>query len=279
MLRQMKGSGMDTQHDTSAFELPEWLLEPKWLQFAEGEDDDDDGDEDPPKGKGSDDDDDDDDDSDDDDDDDEEPKKGKKSSDKGEDTAGLKSALSKERKRAKAAEKEAKALRKFKEDQEKKGKSAAENATAEATKATEKAARLATRLQDNEVNLAIIKAVQRDPKLKFRDIDDALSLVKRGDIEVEQDEDDPSDIEVDEDSVVKALKRLAKRKPHLLVAAEDDDDEDDDEDEDELPRRRQKSTGSKVGSRGTRDRGKAKDEQLIDAYPMLAAARPVARQR
>lgn len=248
--------------------LPEWLLEPSWIRFAEDEPEDTDDDDDADDAE-----------EDDDDEEDDAEKAAAKKSKEAEDTSGLKSALQKERSDRKRLEKEAKELRRFKETAERKGKSETDNAKADATKASQKAEKLAAKLQTNEVDLTIIKVIQSDPKLKFRDIDDALSLVKRGDIEVEQDEDDPSEIDVDSDSVVKALQALARRKPHLLVDSSNDEDEEDEEDEDvselELIRRsRRSATGSKVGSRGTRDKGKITDEKLYETYPALAAGRP-----
>ena len=77
---------------------------------------------------------------------------------------------------------------------------------------------------------------------------------------------------------MKALKRLAKRKPHLLVSSDDEEDEDEEDDEELEPRRSaRKTTGSKVGSRGTRDKGKIKDEDLYERYPALAGGRPTHR--
>lgn len=236
-------------------ELPFWLNP---LLFAEDGDDDSGDDE-------SQDDDADDDDGDEDDDD-----TGKKGKDEDDPTAGLKSALKKERTERKRLEKEAKKLRAAQQKIADKDKSETDQSKDEAREATEKAARLAAKLQTNAVDTAILRAASSftvDGK-KFTDIDDAISLVKRSEIEVEQDEDDPSDIEVDSDSVVTALKALAKRKPHLLSGASKDDDEGDDDDEDVRPSRR--STGSKVGSRGTRDKGKIKEDELRRQYPMLA---------
>lgn len=203
-----------------------------------------------------------DDDKDDEDEDDDDEKDGDSDKDEKsekEDTAGLKSALEKERRDRKKADKELKALRKFKEDEENKSKSEKDLAADKATKAEAKAARLAEGFKKTATNLEIIKI---GGKLGFADIDDALSLVKRDDIDVEQDEDDPSDVSVDAKTVETALKALLKKKPHLAAKKSDEDDEDD---EDEG----RKATGGKVGSRGTRDKGKLKDEELIGMYPIL----------
>ena len=85
-----------------------------------------------------------------------------------------------------------------------------------------KGGKLATRLRDVAVESAIVKvASSRD--FKFRDIDDVLAMVSRADIDVDQDDEDPADIEIDEDTVRAAVKKLADKKPHLLVAEGDDE--------------------------------------------------------
>lgn len=135
--------------------------------------------------------------------------------DKTENNDALKSALQKERAARKKAERENKALAKFREDAESRDKSETDRAKDEASKAASKAQKLAERLRETAVDNAIIKA---GGKLKFRDIDDALKLVDRGIIEVEQDDDDPSEVILDEGSVKSALEILAKAKPHLIIA-------------------------------------------------------------
>lgn len=132
-----------------------------------------------------------------------------------ENTDGLKSALQKERRERKRLEKEARELKKFKEEAEGKDKSDTDKAKEDASKAESKAQKLAAKLRDSALDNAIIKAAGG---LKFRDIDDALKLVDRGDIDIEQDDDDPTEIELDEASVKAALEKLAKAKPHLIVA-------------------------------------------------------------
>lgn len=144
-------------------------------------------------------------------------KSGKKSDDaKGEndtDTAGLKSALKKERDERRALAKEIKDLRKFKEDAESKDKTEGEKAQAAATKAQQKAERLAAKLKETALENVVTKLAT---KHKFVDIDDALRLIDRSEIQIDQDEDDPSDLTIDEKSVDKALKALAEKKPHLI---------------------------------------------------------------
>lgn len=89
--------------------------------------------------------------------------------------------------------------------------------TAELEESRQRSVRLAERLAKNAVDTSIIKAAG---PFKFKDVDDVLALINRADIDVEQDDDDPTSVEVDEDTVKDALKALAKKKPHLLVQEE-----------------------------------------------------------
>lgn len=188
---------------------------------------------------------------DDDDDDDDSEKDDSKSGESGEgkeDTRGLKSALDKERRDRKRFEKELKALRKFKDDTESANDSEKDKAEKEATKAKEKNAKLATKLRENAIDTALIKLAG---KHKFRDVDDALRLVNRESIDVEQDEDEPDDIEIDEKSVEKALKALATSKPHLVLADGEED-----------------RSGSKFGGKKKGDEG-TDDDALRNKYSAL----------
>lgn len=127
----------------------------------------------------------------------------------------LLAALRKERKRANIAEKALKKANASVDETTNKDLTEKEKAQKQASEAEKKSAKLAEKLLDGAVDNAIIKMATG---LNFRDIDDALKLVDRGDIGVEQDEDDPSEIELDEKSVETALKSLAKSKPHLIMA-------------------------------------------------------------
>lgn len=148
----------------------------------------------------------------DDDDDDDGDNSGK---DKAENNDGLKSALAKERKAAKDAQRALKAAQKRLDELDSKDKSDTDKAKDEASKATALNAKLALRLRTTAVDNAII---QLAGSLNFRDVDDALQLVNRELIEIEQDDDDPSEIDLDKASVKAALEKLAKAKPHLIAA-------------------------------------------------------------
>lgn len=183
--------------------------------------------------------------SDDDDDDDEGDKGGGGS----ENNDALKSALQKERRAAKQAQRDLKAALKRLDELDNKEKSESEKAKDEATKAAQKAEKLAKRLKTTAVDNAIIKL---GGKLKFRDIDDALKLIDRDSIEVDQDDDDPSDISIDEGSVETALKELAKKKPHLIVAEGQED-----------------KSGSKFNGR-KQSQKEIDEEELRSRYPALS---------
>ena len=145
-------------------------------------------------------------------DDDDDADKGK---DKAKDNDGLVSALQKERKAAKEAQRALRAAQKRLEELDAKDKSETDKAKDTASKAESQVQKLAGRLKDAAVDNAITRLAT---ELKFRDVDDALKLIDRGDIEVEQDDDDPSDIDLDLESVKSALAKLAKSKPHLIMA-------------------------------------------------------------
>lgn len=147
----------------------------------------------------------------DDEDDDDDSGKGKET----ENNDGLKSALAKERKAAKDAQRALKAAQKRLDELDSKDKSDTDKAKDEASKATALNAKLALRLKTTAVDNAII---QLAGSLNFRDVDDALQLVNRELIEIEQDDDDPSEIDLDKASVKAALEKLAKAKPHLIAA-------------------------------------------------------------
>ena len=189
-------------------------------------------------------------DGDEDDDDENEEEDDKKGGDKGEseNTDNLKSALQKERRARKVAEKQARDLAKYKEENDSKDKSDTDKAKEDASKAESRALKLATKLRESALDNAIIKAAG---SLKFRDIDDALKLIDRSDIDVEQDEDDPSEIELDEASVKAALEKLAKAKPHLILANGQED-----------------KSGSKFNG-GRKPDAKTDEEVLRSQYPAL----------
>lgn len=188
-----------------------------------------------------------DDESDDNDEDEESEDDDEKSKSKG--TAGLKSALRKERMARKKAERE---LRKLKakqsqsDDDEKSEEDKDKSKSTPDPAAEERATKLARKLRDQAIDNALLKFTE-----KFQDPEDVLRLVDRKEIDVDQDEDDPSEIEVDLESVEDAVKALAQKKPHLLKGREG-----------------RVQSGSKFGGKKKSKQGLS-EEELRKKYPAL----------
>lgn len=114
---------------------------------------------------------------------------------------------------------------------------------------TEKTQKLASGLLKRTLDSAI-KDAARD--LKFIDVEDAVAGVDRSLIEFDQDDEDPSDIDLDVDSVVAAVKKLAAKKAHFIARGTDDNS----------------PSGSPMG--GSRKRSKVNEEdELRSIYPNL----------
>lgn len=257
--------------------LPDWLVGVEAILLAEGDDDDDDDstddseDDQDDSGDQSDDADDESDD-DDEEDEDDKTKKVKKVKRGDDETVRLKAALKKERLSRRKFEREARQLRKAVPAKKSVAKKQAKDEEAEAEtraeieQARQRSERLAGKLARQAVDNVILKMAGG---FKFKDPDDAIALVNRADIDVDQDDEDPSDVEVDEDTVKDALRRLAKRKPHLLVQESDEDEEEDDEGR---STKRRRSTGSKFsGKKGRKD--ELSEEELRKRYSALGPAR------
>lgn len=165
----------------------------------------------------------------------------------------LRKALREERKGRKVAEKAAKAAAKA--APKPKPKSETDEADGKVAEANEKAEKLAAGILRKEVDNVVGREAR---KLKFVDEEDAIRLVKRSEIDADQDEDDPTEVEVDAESVVDALKALAKKKPHLIQKATDEEEEDERE-----PVVTSKRNGRK-GKKGSLD-----DETLKNTYGAL----------
>lgn len=132
-----------------------------------------------------------------------------------EDTAGLKSALQKERADRKAMEKKLQAFEKAQQEKADAEKTEIERLTDQGSRSTAKLQKLAEGFRTTKVEAAIIKAAS---DAKFTDPTDALRKEVLDAIGVEQDEDDPTQVTVDEATVLAAIKKLAKDKPHYLGA-------------------------------------------------------------
>lgn len=139
-------------------------------------------------------------------------------SDDEDDPAALKKALAEERRKNKE---ERRLRRKAERDARAKktsDKKAEENEDLAQTKTElqserEKGQRLAARLLKKERDDAILAAAR---KAGFIDPTDALTDDIRQQVEVDQDPEDPADIEVDEDSAAEAVRKLANKKKHLV---------------------------------------------------------------
>jgi uncharacterized membrane protein YqiK len=168
--------------------------------------------------------------------------------DKETDDNKLKKALREERRQRRKFEREAIKLKREADRAKNKGESEAQQAIADAAEQRAKSDRLAGKLRNSAEDNLITKLAT---KMKFRDIDDALKLVDRSKIEVDQDEENPEDVEIDETSINDALKVLAKSKPHLLIAAGD-----------------QGPSGGNLGRSG-KDKDQLDEEKLRQMYPTL----------
>lgn len=169
---------------------------------------------------------------------------------KDEKTKGLRSALAKERAARKAAERAQKKLQKDADDKALAEKSELEQATTKLTKAEQVVEKLKAGYLKREVTSAIEKAAT---KAGFINIADAVDALKDSDeFSVEQDEDDPSEVNIDLKALEKAVKGLATKKPYLIKSGTDDGE----------------ATGSQFGNAGG---GKKKDgeKSLKDLYPAL----------
>ncbi len=167
------------------------------------------------------------------------------------DVAGLKKALAAERARAKKLDRAQRLTEQQKADKAAAEKGEVEALTAKLTRAEETNKRLAVAYKES----ALTSAIEREArKLNFIDIEDALLQVNRSEIEVDQDDDDPAAVEVNAESVKKAVKALADRKKHLLKSGTEDDN----------------PSGSSFGGGTSRtSKKKTQEDELRDRYPAL----------
>lgn len=138
---------------------------------------------------------------------------------KGDDVEGLKSALAAERKRAKAAERELNKRVKAETDTEAEKADAVAAAQKKLQEVQERNEKLANGLLQRELEARIRKAAN---ELNFVDPTDAIDGVDRSKLEWDQDEDDPSQIDIDDKAVEKAVKALATKKPHFVKRGTED---------------------------------------------------------
>jgi hypothetical protein len=176
------------------------------------------------------------------------------------DLTGLKSAIAKERaekkqlaKEHKAAAKELAALRKLKQDADDADKTELEKAQKALATSNDRVTKLAAGYKKSAIDAAIAREAQSQ---KFIDPDDAVTGVIRSGITAEQDEDDPTSVEIDAKTVKAAVKALAEKKKHLINADGSGGDGG--------------ASGSRFGGgSNNQDKTKATEEVLRTRYPSL----------
>lgn len=234
-----------------------WWLDLNIIGFDEDDDDDsddeddddlDDEDEDDEDSEDDDSEDDDEDEDDDEEDDEDDEKKSKKS--KGKNVAGLKSALQKERmghkKYKRLYDRERKKNKSSSTPPPKKDKQNQQDQNQQEDKGPSDRERLlAKKLADQAVDNAILAQAST---MGFIDPKDAVHLVKRSDIVFDQDEEDPTEIDIDEESIEDALKKLKARKKHLVAT-----------------NRKGSKTGSSFSGRGKKSKG-LDDAKIRDKF-------------
>jgi hypothetical protein len=174
-----------------------------------------------------------------------------------EDINNLKTALRSERQQRREAQRQLKAA--TRQQSKKKEEDDASNQEAEALRqqvaeSDARTAKLAQTLVTTAIDNAIVKAATSQ---KFRDVDDALTGINRSEIDWEQDEDDPSNVKVDADTVKDAVAALAKTKPYLLQTAAEDD-----------------ASGSSFGGGKKKNNQGLTDDVLRERYPALRRGAP-----
>ncbi|AVR56909.1 scaffolding protein [Microbacterium phage Triscuit] len=165
------------------------------------------------------------------------------------DIAALQKALNAERRLAKKLDRENRKLKAGKTEESEQEQADLETERNRSREATQKAEKLAAGLLQRDLNAAIEKAARA---AGFLDPDDAIAGVDRTKIDFDQDDEDPTDIDIDEDTVKAAVKALATKKPHYLTRGTEDGD----------------ATGSPFG--GSRKKGKKTDADTYrELYPSL----------
>lgn len=170
----------------------------------------------------------------------------------GDDTSGLKSALQKERESRKALEKELTALRKAEQKKADAELSEIDRLKKENEAEKGKASKLAQGFLKTAISSAILKAAA---DAKFIDPSDALRDEVIAAVGVEQDEDDPSNVTVDNATVIAAVKELAKSKKHFVHG--------------ETHQRQVPRSGSRFGGSDNQNKHTAAEQELLAKYPAL----------
>lgn len=165
-----------------------------------------------------------------------------------EDRAKLQKALAAERRLSRKLDRENRRLKAGQQNKENQETEDLEKTRNDLAETRTRAEKLAAGLLKRDINAAIEKAAR---KAKFIDVEDAINGVDRTKIVADQDDEDPTDIDIDFDTVEAAVKELASKKPHFLTTGTDDGD----------------ATGSSFG--GSKKRKPTSEEALKELYPSL----------
>lgn len=161
----------------------------------------------------------------------------------------LQNALAKERRANKVKERQLRAATVTKTTKEAEENETLEDAKKREAASNSKVEKLAAGILKRDIDSKIRQAA-RD--LKFIDVEDAVNGVDRSAIVFDQDDEDPSDVDVDEDTVKAVVKALSVKKPHFINRGTSDGD----------------PTGNPHG--GSRRKKKQTDEEeLMEHYPSL----------
>lgn len=160
--------------------------------------------------------------------------------------AALELALEKERKLRRQAERDARKAKKSTKPPEQK-QAEDDETKQELAKSQTKISLLAQGFLDSKVEAAVLAEAR---KQGFIDPTDALINSVLKEVDADQDEEDPTDVEVDLESVVDAVKALAKKKQHLVGKGT-----------------ATTKSGSKFRGKGNEDKGS--DAALVEYYPSL----------
>ncbi|MGX9924113.1 hypothetical protein ACWIG4_30165 [Streptomyces sp. NPDC002248] len=168
--------------------------------------------------------------------------------------AGLKSALQKERSERRALQKELAKFQKEQKAREDSEKSEVERLSDLSGQQSQRLQKLSDAFRESAIERAVLSAART---AKFTDPTDALRREVLSAIQVEQDEDDPTQVEIDEASVTQAVQALAKSKPHYLTSGEQ-----------QTPPPGSRRSASKFGGTGNQKKGTDRD-RLGGLYPAL----------
>lgn len=165
-----------------------------------------------------------------------------------EDVAKLQEALAKERRLNKRLARDNTRFKNAQGTKQQQDLDELEQTKAREAEATTRAEKLAAGLLKRDIDTAIKEAAR---ELKFLDVTDAIDGVDRSAIVFDQDDEDPTDIDIDLATVQAAVKKLSTKKPHFISRGTDDGE----------------PSGSGFG--GTKKTKKTTEDALKELYPSL----------